>query len=102
MDNLKAVIKGIIAGYAGKAINGHTYMTTSPDETLFTVVGVGQINGQRFVTTSLIVRLVDDQIIIIERDQNDKLLVDALLQAGIPREKIVLAYAGEPVPEATV
>jgi hypothetical protein len=25
--------------------------------------------------------------------------VDALEQAGIPREKIILAYAGEPVPE---
>jgi hypothetical protein len=101
MDNLKAVVKDVVAGYAGKAINGHTYMTASLDEQLFTVVGMGQIKGERFVMTSLIVRLVDDQI-IIERDQNDKLLVDALLQAGIPREKIILAYAGEPVPETAV
>ena len=37
--------------------------------------------------------------IVIERDVNDKPLVDALLQAGIPRKQIVLAYAGEPVNE---
>ncbi|MBX3063608.1 MAG: hypothetical protein U0528_14555 [Anaerolineae bacterium] len=26
-------------------------------------------------------------------------LIDALVQAGIPRDKIILAFAGEPVPE---
>jgi hypothetical protein len=39
--------------------------------------------------------------VVIERDQNDKLVVDALLQAGVPRSQIVLAYAGEHVPELT-
>ena len=43
-------------------------------------------------------RLLEDHI-IIERDVNDKSLVDALLQANIPRSQIVLAYAGEPVNE---
>jgi hypothetical protein len=46
----------------------------------------------------LLVRLVHDHI-VIERDINSKPLVDALMQAGIPRERIVLAYAGEPIPE---
>jgi hypothetical protein len=41
---------------------------------------------------------VNDQI-IIERDINNKPLVDALVQNGIPREQIILAYAGEPVEE---
>jgi hypothetical protein len=35
-----------------------------------------------------------------EEDPTDKKLVDALLQRGIPREQIVLAYAGEPIPDA--
>jgi len=38
--------------------------------------------------------VVGDRI-IIERDMNDKPLVEALLQAHIPRQHIVLAYAGE-------
>ncbi len=37
--------------------------------------------------------------IVIERDVNDKPLVEALLAANIPRQQIVLAYAGEPAEE---
>lgn len=47
------------------------------------------------------VRIFED-VVIIERDQNDKLVVDALMQAAISREKIILAYAGEPVPEGAI
>ena len=47
---------------------------------------------------NLVLRIAEGYV-IIERDQNDKLVVDALVQAGIPRDKVILAYAGEPVPE---
>ncbi|MDX2140626.1 MAG: element excision factor XisI family protein [Chloroflexota bacterium] len=40
----------------------------------------------------------DHDSVVIERDMNDKPLVDALVQAGVPREKIILAYAGEAMP----
>lgn len=33
-------------------------------------------------------------------DMNNQPPVDALVQAGLPRERIILAYAGEPVPES--
>ena len=98
MDTLKDTVRHVVEGYAGKAHNGHLYLTVSPTDDVFTVVGVGVVNGQRFVTTSLVVRTVDD-LVIVERDQNDKIVLDALIQAGILREKIVLAYAGDPVPE---
>jgi len=48
----------------------------------------------------LIVRIIRNDV-IIERDDNDPPLVDALRQAGVPRSQIILAYAGEPAP-ATV
>jgi vancomycin permeability regulator SanA len=51
------------------------------------------------VDTGLIVRTIGD-IIVIDRDNNSKPLFDALLQAGVPREQIVLAYAGESIPHA--
>lgn len=98
MDNMKEIVRTVIEGYAGKVLNGYSYLTVSPDEQVFTVVAIGKAKGERFATTGLIVRLVGG-LIIIERDVNDKPLVDALLQAGVPREKIILAYAGEPVPE---
>ncbi len=35
----------------------------------------------------LIVRIIND-LVIVERDQNDKPLVDALVQAGIPARRL--------------
>jgi hypothetical protein len=86
-------------GYAGKGLNGYTYLTKSPDGQVFTVVGIAEVRGERIVHTGLVVRLADNRV-IIEHDANDKQLVDALMQAGISRSQIVLAYAGESVEEA--
>jgi len=98
MDSLKVVVRQVMAGYAGKGLNGISYLTHNEDETIFTVTDFGRIRGERVSGVSLIVEIVSD-LIIIDRDQNDKILLDALLQAGILREQIILAYKGEPVPE---
>jgi hypothetical protein len=98
MDTLKTTVKDAVKGYAVKGLNSNAYLTVSPDENLLTVIDIGHIHGQRLVATSLIVRIVNDQV-IIEHDDNNKPLVDALVQAGIPRSKIILAYLGEAVPE---
>lgn len=99
MAALSDKLKTTLSGYAGKMLNGYAYLTTNEDESVFTVVAVGLIGEKRIVETSLIVRAVGDKI-VIEHDDNDKPLVEALLQVGVPREQIVLAYHGEPVPEA--
>jgi hypothetical protein len=39
------------------------------------------------------------EVVIVEVDNTDKPLVDALVQQGIPREQIVLVYAGETLPD---
>ncbi len=96
--SLKDTVKTVVAGYVGKVLNGYSYLTQSEDGTVFIVVVVARLRGKHILGISLVVRLVEDTI-IVERDQNDKIVKDALIQAGIPREKIILAYAGEPVPE---
>ena len=53
-------------------------------------------NPRPFV--DLFVRLLGDKIIINE-DRNSDPFYEELLEAGIPREQIILAYAGEPVPD---
>lgn len=58
------------------------------------VVFVGEIRGKPFTDVSILARIVGQRV-IIERDVTNKPLVDALMQAGVPREQIVLAYAGE-------
>ena len=100
MDNIKGALIKALEGYTGKAFNGYSYLTSSGDQQHFVVTSVGIVQGQRIVNIGLIVQFVHDTI-IIDRDINSKPLVDALVQLGIPREKIILAYAGEPVPELT-
>jgi hypothetical protein len=98
MDTLSQTVKKAMQGYAVKGLNSDAYLTVSLDENLLTVVDIAHVGGQRIVATSLIVRLYKDQV-VIEHDDNNKPLVDALVQMGIPRNKIILAYLGESVPE---
>lgn len=99
MDSLKDTLVHVMGGYAGKALNGCSYLTSNDDQDVFAVVSVGEVKDKRIADAALIVRLIDDKI-IIERDINDKPLVDALIQAGVSRERIFLAYTGEPAPAA--
>jgi XisI protein len=94
MDRLTSVVRTAVMGYARKGLNSQSHLTHNDDDTVFSVVTVTQKNTS-FV--SLLVRVAGETV-IIEQDRNDKPLVDALVQAGIPRSQIILAYAGEPVP----
>ena len=69
-------------------------LTVTADGTVFAVFGVGSVGQQRFVDTSLVVRL-ERNAIVLGRNVNTTPLIDALLAAGIPRSQIILAYAGE-------
>lgn len=41
---------------------------------------------------------MENGYIVVDADNTDKPLYEGLMHAGIPREKIILAYAGERVP----
>lgn len=99
METLQHTLKVVMSGYTGRGLNDESLLTTSDDGRLLTVVSISQVRGETVVDTGLIVRLVSN-LIVIDRDNNNKPLVDALLQAGVSREQIVLAYAGETVPHA--
>lgn len=94
MAKLKATLVEAMQGYAGKGLNAHSYLTSDEGNHLYTVVTIATVRDKRIVNTSLAV-VLEGNLIIIEKDINNKPLVDALIQAGIPREQIVLAYVGE-------
>jgi hypothetical protein len=98
MDTLQEILTRELEKYTGKAFNGYSYLATSSDGVHFVVTSIGYVREQRIVNTALLVQLLGDKV-VIDRDIYDKQLVDALIQAGIPRSQIILAYAGEPVPE---
>lgn len=99
MDKLRDILAKEITAYAGEMLNGYAYLLVSEDRNVFTVVSIAKIKAERVTQLSLLARLVDDHI-IIETDDSNKPLVDSLVQAGIPRGQIILAYAGEPLPES--
>jgi hypothetical protein len=95
-----AIVREAMRGYAKPSLSGEpSYLTESADGTLFTIVDVSRDGTMHRADVSLAVQFSRDAI-IIEHDMNNKPLVAALLQAGIPRSAIILAYAGEPVPES--
>lgn len=94
MDSLKQIVKREVAAYAKNLMNGTSYFLTNDTDDVFATVDIAKFREKHIAESGLIVRLIEDKV-IIEQDLNDHPLVDALLQAGVPREKIVLAYAGE-------
>jgi hypothetical protein len=85
MATLTTILENEMLAYAGRGANGYSFAKFIFQE-------------KNYVETSLLARIVGEKI-IIEDDKTNKPLVDALVQAGIPREQIVLAYAGEKVEE---
>jgi hypothetical protein len=99
MEYLSKILEESLQYYAGQAANGHSYFLKNDAEQTMTIVAKFVITGKTYVDTSILARIAGDKI-IIEADKTNKPLVDALLQAGIPREQIVLAYAGEKIEES--
>jgi hypothetical protein len=98
MDSLKELVHKAMSKYAVKGLNGYSVLTMDADQSFMAIVSTAIVNGKRISSTSLIARIENNQV-IIEQDINNKPLVDALVQAGIPRSQIILAYADEPEPE---
>ena len=98
MDNVMNILRTEIEKYAGEALNGHSYLAENIDNCLLTVISIGEFQGKHISFADLIVRVVGDKI-VIDDDRHSNPFYEALMQAGIPRDQIVLAYAGEPVPD---
>jgi hypothetical protein len=98
MDKLKETLLHCLNEETGEGLNGFSELVQNIDQTLFSVIATGFRKGTRFSFSALIVRIVGDKI-IIEEDRNSDPLYEALMQAGIPREQIVLAYTGEAIPD---
>lgn len=97
MDAVKSILEREILRYTGRGLNAHSFLTKSDDGQTYIVTTYAKVRDRRIVQTSLAIEYHGEQI-IIRQDINDRPIVDALLEAGIPRAMIVLAYAGEPVP----
>ena len=92
---LKQILIEEIKKYTGTGLNATSYFTENATEQIYRVIDMATIKGQRLVSTVLIARLQDNQI-VIELDHNNKELVDALVSRGVPEDQIILAYRNQP------
>jgi hypothetical protein len=100
MVSLKQIVLKVVSEYAKDGLNCTSYLTQNDDGSLFTVVDIEDSPKVHDMDVSLVVRIIGEKI-VIERDLNNKPAVDALIQAGVNRKNIVLAYAREAVHETT-
>lgn len=94
---LKQILLEELNNYTGRGLNDFAYLTTNEAEGIYTIVDIATIREKRIVGTVLIVRLVNNQV-VIELDQHDKTLADALIARGVPESHIIFAYRGDAVP----
>lgn len=100
VNELEAILHQEVADYSGPAFKAKTYYVEDQKQHIYLVVIVPNDNYPVNVKAGIIVmaRIVGDKV-IIDEDTTDRPLYEALMRSGIPREQIVLAYAGETLPE---
>ncbi len=84
--------------YAGTSFHAKAYPISDEGRQTYVVTGIENEIGANHSWIIVQARVIDDFVVVDEDTVMDKKLVYALLQAGIPREQIVLAYEGEAIP----
>ncbi len=97
MDSLKEILTAELEEYAEEGINSLALPIFDEKRNFYALVAIDYPTREDPGDLIILARLAEDKI-IIEEDMTDKKLVDALLQRGISREKIVLAYEDEASP----
>ena len=103
MDNLVEITRKEVCKYAGQGegIGLKLYPVLDDIRHTYAVLAVHTLPEDEHSVGIVVMAQIADDCVIIEVDNTDKPLVDALVQQGVPREQIVLAYAGETHPDKT-
>jgi hypothetical protein len=98
LDALSQIVRREVQLYLANSDTSKFYSFLDDAQKLYAVVSVPHLPRPWPSRVVVMAQVVGDKVIIIE-DNTDKPLVDALMvNGGVPREKIILAYAGEAVP----
>jgi hypothetical protein len=95
--NLTAIVEQEVAWYANaRSWKADLYYIEDEKHQIFTVIGVPHKDHPLMKNAGITVmaRIVGDTV-VIDEDKTDRPLFESLVEAGIPRKKIVVAYAGE-------
>lgn len=99
MDTLEAVIKDVIAWYgSGGGFDNRAFTFFNDQERAYTVNIIDTLPKHQLPAGIVVMAHIDGDFVVIDADNTDRPLIDKLVDAGIPREKIIKGYAGERVP----
>jgi|SRR5579871_1422167 len=98
VESIATLLQREVADYVLGSPNSTAYYVENSQQQIYAVLVVPHENAQKS-TIMILARIVQDKV-IIETDKTDRPLYEALIQAGIPQQHIVLAYAGETQPMA--
>lgn len=62
MDTLKETVYKVVAGYAGKDLNGYSYLTANPSQDVFTVTSIAKFQGKRIVHSGLVTHVTQNEV----------------------------------------
>lgn len=96
--DLVSVVQREVEGYERPAVKATTYAISDEERQRYTVLVVPD-QPRKYNATIMIMARIEDDFVIIEHDTTDRPLWKELVAAGIPREKIILTYAGETAPD---
>ncbi len=93
VEQLVVTVQHEVAAYVRPSPNATAYYVEDPTRQVFAVLSVPARDPQR-TSVVIMAQVVDNRVLILS-DKTNKPLYEALLQAGIPRDQIVLVYEGE-------
>jgi hypothetical protein len=95
---LETIVQREVEDYARPVLFGSSYAISDPAHQRYTVLVIPD-SAHKFPAGIVVMARVADERVIIEHDTTDRPLWKELVNAGIPREKIILTYAGETAAE---
>jgi hypothetical protein len=98
MDNLAEIVKTAVFWYAGGSEDTITFKMVDAEKEAWGVV-IADVPTHTLPTALMVMARIVGEWVVVEADNTDRPLVDKLVAAGVPRERIILAYAGEAAPE---
>jgi|FLYN01.1.fsa_nt_gi hypothetical protein len=98
VTDLATIVQREVEDYAsGGDHKAVSYAVSDTARQIYTAIVVPDLPRPFPARVIVMARVVDDMV-IIDEDTTDRPLWEELVRAGIPREKIILTYAGEHLP----
>lgn len=95
---LMQIVQHEVENYSGPSIKARTFALSDPEKHTYAVMMVPDF-PRKFDASIIVLARLDNGKVVIEEDTTDHPLWRELVRAAIPREQIILAYAGEKLPD---